>query len=327
MSASAHRPRLRPSVLFRRTASLLTLPALALAGLLAACGGAEDASTEAAATGSATAAGPIVVSEVGFATPESVLHDPAADVYLVSNINGMPLEADGNGFISRVDPSGEVLELRWIDGASDGVTLNAPKGMAISEGVLYVSDIDCIRMFDAATGAPAGERCVEGATFLNDVAPHPDGGVVFTDSGMDAAFESTGADAVYHMMGDGLGTAAQGAGLGRPNGIVIDGDAALVVTFGTGEVFRITGDGSRETVAAAEGGQLDGVEVLPDGTVLISDWATSCVVQLTDAGAFECRIPDVEAPADIGYDAARRRVLIPLFNANEVRIVPWPPAD
>jgi hypothetical protein len=289
------------------------------------CAGGEDASGEndASAPAEAGSTDPVIVSGVGFATPESALHDPAADVYLVSNINGTPLDADGNGFISRVAPSGEVMELRWIDGSAEGVTLNAPKGMALSGGLLYVSDIDCIRMFDAATGAAAGEHCVPGATFLNDVAAHPDGGVVFTDTGMDAAFESTGADAVYHLMGDARGTAAEGVELGRPNGIVVTGREALVVTFGSGEVFRITEDGTRETIASTDGGQLDGVVVLDDGTVLISDWATSCVSELTEAGVLECRIADVEAPADIGYDAARDRVLIPLFNANELHIVPW----
>src|SRR5262249_7581594 len=34
----------------------------------------------------------------GFSTPESVLYDADGDVYLVSNINGKPAEADDNGF-------------------------------------------------------------------------------------------------------------------------------------------------------------------------------------------------------------------------------------
>lgn len=301
-----------------------TLPLLIGVAFLGACGGADDAATgEAMGDEMAAPEAPMVLAGVGFATPESALHDATADVYLVSNINGAPAEADGNGFISRIDPAGEVLDLRWIDGAADGVTLNAPKGMALSDGLLYVTDIDCIRMFDAATGEPAGERCVEGATFLNDLAPHPDGGVVFSDSGMDAAFESTGADAVYHLMGDAMGTVTEGAELGRPNGVAVRDGRALMVTFGTGEVYSFGEDGSSEVIAALEGGQLDGVEILPDGTVLISDWGSSCVMELTEAGAFECRIPDMEAPADIGYDATRDRVLIPLFNADELHIVPW----
>ncbi|HSN57605.1 MAG TPA: hypothetical protein VLT32_23245, partial [Candidatus Sulfomarinibacteraceae bacterium] len=60
---------------------------------------------------------------VGFATPESVLHEPVSDVYLVSNINGSPTGVDGNGFISRLAPDGAVLELKWIDGEAEGVTL------------------------------------------------------------------------------------------------------------------------------------------------------------------------------------------------------------
>src|SRR5256886_1138508 len=43
----------------------------------------------------------------GFLTPESVLHDPAQDIYFVSNINGGPTAKDNNGFISRVRPDGD----------------------------------------------------------------------------------------------------------------------------------------------------------------------------------------------------------------------------
>ena len=69
---------------------------------------------------------PIPVGDMS--TPESALHDPEADVYLVSNINGGPCDRDDNGFISRVSPDGQVLDLKWIDGADPGVTLHAPKG-------------------------------------------------------------------------------------------------------------------------------------------------------------------------------------------------------
>ena len=68
---------------------------------------------------------PISVGDMS--TPESALHDPEADVYLVSNINGGPGDRDDNGFISRVSPDGQVLDLKWIDGADPGVTLHAPR--------------------------------------------------------------------------------------------------------------------------------------------------------------------------------------------------------
>src|SRR5262249_52756837 len=88
---------------------------------------------------------PIVVKDAGFKTPESVLYDPEQDLYLVSNINGKPIDADSNGFISKVSPEGKVVELMWIDGSKKTSSLNAPKGLAISGNLLYVADITFVR--------------------------------------------------------------------------------------------------------------------------------------------------------------------------------------
>ena len=302
--------------------------AFAAAALLAACGGEGTDDTAdapmAEAPAQAAPAGPITVGGVGFATPESVLHDVDSDVYLVSNINGAPAEKDGNGFISRVSPSGDVLDLKWIDGEAEGVTLSAPKGMAISGGMLWVSDIDCVRMFTLDTGSPAGEVCVDGAAFLNDLSPHPNGeDVLLTDSGLDASFAPTGADAVYHVTADGYAAIVADPQMGAPNGVALDGNGgALVVTFMSGQVWAIGADASVTEVLAVEGGQLDGVEVLADGRVLVSNWATSCVHLLDTDGNLSCAMPNLDAPADIGFDAERGHVLVPLFNTNEVRIIP-----
>ena len=223
-----------------------------------------------------------------------------------------------------MSPGGDLLDLKWIDGAADGVTLNAPKGMANSCGTLWVSDIDCVRMFDAASGAPMGDVCIDGASFLNDLAPHPDGmGVLLTDSGLDPSFAATGSDALYHVTADGYAAVVEDADFGAPNGVAVtpDGDV-LVVTFMSGQVFRVTGMNEKEEILAVEGGQFDGVEVLEDGRVLVSNWATSCVHLLDTDGTLSCAMPDLDAPADIGFDADRGVVLVPLFNANEVRIIP-----
>jgi len=299
---------------------------LAALALLAACGseGMDESPDAPMAETADPPAAAITIADVGFSTPESVLHDTGADVYLVSNINGAPTEKDGNGFISRVSPSGEVLDLKWIDGEAEGVTLDAPKGMAISGGMLWVSDIDCVRMFELETGAPAGETCVEGATFLNDLAPHPAGdGVLLTDSGLDAQFAATGTDALYHMTETGYAPVLMDPSLGAPNGVASNADGqVLLVTFMSGRALNVTGEDEFTEVLAVEGAQLDGVEMLGDGRILVSNWATSCVHLIDAAGAITCAMPDLEAPADIGFDAERGHVLVPLFNANEVRIIP-----
>src|SRR5439155_172729 len=71
----------------------------------------------------------------GFLTPESVKYDTAQDVYFVSNVNGGPLAKDNNGFISRVRPDGAIENLKFVEGAHNGVPLNAPKGLALRAGV------------------------------------------------------------------------------------------------------------------------------------------------------------------------------------------------
>jgi hypothetical protein len=294
---------------------LLTLPAAILA--LYSCGG-DKTEDVGSADGPTTPSESVTVAAVGFATPESVLHDVAADVYLVSNVNGGPLDKDGNGFISRLSPEGEVLELKWIDGEADGVELSAPKGMAIQGERLYVTDIDCVRFFNLRSGDPEGEVCIDGATFLNDVTSHPERGVIFTDMGRDAAFEPTGTDAVYHLSGESYAPIVADPNLDGPNGVTMRGGDLVMVSFFGGEIFIVTENAAEPMMPALEGAQLDGVEVLDDGRLLLSDWGSSCILVIDAEAMSTCIVENVEGPADIGIDRKRNRVLIPLFNSNEV---------
>jgi hypothetical protein len=301
----------------RAVASPLLIAVFAL--FPSACGGDADSGggSEDAGTGEG-----IRVS--GFSTPESVLHDEAADVYLVSNINGGPLDEDDNGFISRVSPAGEIQEHRWIDGGTAEVELHAPKGMAVLGDNLYVADIDCIRVFDRTTGVPVRQHCLADATFLNDVAVDGNGVVYFTDSGLRAGaagFEPSGTDAIYRLSGGSVTTLARGPELGAPNGISFGPRGGFVVTFGSGEIYQIAPDGSRQVVLPGDPGrQLDGIVFLPDGGFLFSSWGESAIFYVGADGAVYRAVDGVEAPADIGFDASRGRVLVPLFNAGEVLI-------
>jgi hypothetical protein len=269
----------------------------------------------------------LTVADVGFATPESVLHDDAADVYLVSNINGEPLGKDGNGFISRLRPDGQLEALRWIDGAAEGVTLHAPKGMALKGDTLFVADIDTVRAFHRTSGAPLGGRGVPGATFLNDLAVGPDGTLYVTDSGMDATFSPTGTDAVHRFGAEGSSVVASGAALTAPNGIVVDGESVVMVPFGSNTVHRIPAvGGDPVTLAQLPAGQLDGVVRIGAGVFLVSSWEAGAVYRIAADGTVSEAVTGVEAPADLGWDEGRRRVLIPLFMGNAVEIRDAAPA-
>ncbi len=295
---------------------------------LTACGGAPPESAEQAAPppqGSAPAE--IRVSGVGFATPESVLHDPVADRYLVANINGSPLAVDGNGFISRLEPDGAVAELKWVDGATEGVELNAPKGMAILGDTLYVADISVVRRFHRVTGEPQGEIVIPGATFVNDLAAVRDGSLLVSDTGVvftpDGA-QDTGSAAVHLVEPSGaITTVATGPALERPNG-VLDSTAhggLLVVTFGGSTVYRLTQDGERVDLAVLPAGGLDGVVETRDGRLLVSSWQGGAVYEVAKGAAVRVLFDGLPAPADLGYDAVRDVVIVPLFNDDAVVIL------
>ncbi len=267
---------------------------------------------------------PLSITE-GFSTPESVLYDADSDVYLVSNINGEPAGVDDNGYITKVSPDGKIAEAKWIDGAKDTIKLDAPKGMTITGGVLYVADISNVRMFDAKTGEPKGDIKIDGATFLNDIAPAPDGGIYVSDSGLDATFKPTGTDAVYHIGKDGkVKPLIKDKTLGHPNGIAQGADGSVwVVTFGTGEIYQVDAKGKKVSPQKLPKGQLDGIVVLDGGDVLVSSWEGASIFRGKPGGEWKAAIENLKSPADIGWDSKRKRVLIPLFQANTVILHPF----
>lgn len=268
---------------------------------------------------------PVVVIEEGLAGPESVEYDDRADLYLISNINGGPADRDGNGFISRVSPDGEVVDLRWISG-EDGAELNAPKGLALADDTLYVADIDTVRMFDRETGEPRGSVLIEGAMFLNGITAAPDGAVYVTDTGVDAELNPTETEGIYRITPDGNYEAVvQSPELTSPNGIAARPDGALlVVTFvEEGTAYEVR-DGMQGELISLPSGQLDGVVVLPDGSALITSWGASAIFRLTEDGEVEIAITGTPSAADIGWDSSRQRVLVPLLQEDRVVVYELP---
>jgi hypothetical protein len=262
-----------------------------------------------------------VLEDVGFETPESVIHDLVGDVYYVSNLGGpQPLEKDGNGFISKVGTDGTLIELKWISGETDGVELHAPKGMATMGDRLLVSDIDVLRVFDIDTGTSVMNVPLPGATFANDV--HAAKGIVYvTDTGAD------GPGAVYSVVLEGqdgpvVEVMIRDDALTNPNGIVEDHEFLYMVPYGGNGVFKIGMDGTYDVVAHAPMGGLDGLVMLPDGRLAFSSWEGKAVYVMDAEHNIKPLFEEMESPADIGYDGLRDLMLIPLFMLNKVVAMP-----
>jgi len=307
--------------LFRAISLLLILPVVA-------CGGDADPAPDAAADepaarapAAADAARGITVE--GFSAPESALHDARADVYLVSNIDGSPAAKDGNGFISRVSPEGEIVELRWIDGAAEGVTLHGPKGMGLLGDTLVVADIDVVRLFDRTTGEPVGTWAVDGATFLNDVAVAADGTVYVSDTGVrftDAGPEDTGTSGIHAFAPDGSRRTLETGDLTGINGVAVLAGEVYGVTYGTGRIFAIE-DETVSDLPELPGLGLDGI-VATDQGLLISDWDTETVYRLRLNGSVAVVARNIASPADIGLDRRRGRLLIPGLTTGNLLLAP-----
>ncbi len=264
----------------------------------------------------------------GFHLPESAVHHPAHDFIFVSNINGAGTAKDNNGYIARVRPDGTMDRQRFIAGGQGGVTLHAPKGMALVGDTLWVTDIDVLRAFDARTGRPIAslDFTSHRALFLNDVAAAPDGSLYISDSGFSAGeggMRHTGPDRIFRVGPDRtISVAIEGEALGMPNGLRWDaGGGRLLVGPLRGEAPLVawrTGSDTVETVAEGPGGY-DGIDAVGDGTFLVSSLDAESVLHLV-GGKLVPVIRAIKSPADIGYDAGRRRVLVPMLGENRLEI-------
>jgi hypothetical protein len=284
--------------------------------------------------------GRIVVT--GFQTPESVVHDPITDVYLVSNVGpGDAGALDHNGFISRVSPNGTILQLKWIQDGVNGAILNGPKGIWLFDDALYVADIDTLRIFDRFTGAPRQNIPIPNpfapnALFLNDVAVAQDGTAYLTDNANSG---------IFRVDRNGLAMVlATGSQLGFPNGVLANGANVSWATWIGHQVLRTNPSGKIFTEAslpAPDVSQLglppgtllmDGYVRLPDDSLLVSSWVTGKVYRISPSRKDVTTVAQFvslfdnpnnpDGPADINVDLLRGRLLVPLFDANELVILP-----
>lgn len=280
------------------------LPPLLLIALLAGCAGpATQLRFEQTARAS------------GFDLPESAVFDPTSNHWFVSNIGSETGARDGDGFISRLNVDGAVVEDRWLTG------FDSPAGMAIIANALYVADIDRLVVIDVERREITATYHVEGAGLLNDVAAGQDGSIYVSDT-----FTN-----VIHRLA--LGSAAlepfiTHADFDGANGLLVVGPTLYVActasfTDFTQEamVFRVDIETLSVEALPAVRGKFDAVLWMYDSLVVNdfrgpvlrvgADGTPEVVVDLVAEGG-------LASVADMGWDAEHERLMVPDLFGNAV---------
>lgn len=257
-----------------------------------------------------------VITGVGFEGPESARYDELRDEYLVSNLG--PREPGSSGFISRLAPDGTLIELRWISGDQNGVILAAPLGIYLKDDLLYVADTKAVVIFDRRSGALLRSIEVSDALRLNDLVVDDDGTIYVTDSG-----SSSLPGAIYKISGGGEVSffAPRDSSLERPNGIALDANGDIV-HGGRGVNIVVRGkDGGIIREQTLPNGQFDGIVRIPNGDLLVASQLGRNVYRVpADGSAVSVVAENLEAPAAIGFDPKRMRLLVPQIRAGSLTI-------
>ncbi|MFB6305513.1 MAG: SMP-30/gluconolactonase/LRE family protein, partial [Flavobacteriales bacterium] len=145
-------------------------------------------------------------TEKALDVPESVKWNKEKDIYYISNVNGKPLKKNGKGFISKLKPNGKIKKKKWITG------LNAPKGMGIHDGKLYVTDIDRLVKIDINEGQIIATYKVKNAEFLNDIDIDNKGTVYISDMSKNV---------IYYLNEGNIKKWHDGSELNEPNGLKV----------------------------------------------------------------------------------------------------------
>ncbi len=250
----------------------------------------------------------------GFNNPESVIYDPSSDILFVSNVNGSPVEKDGNGYISKVLLDGTVLSNQWIIG------LNAPKGLAIYDGMLYVADIDTLVVIDIASGTISNSYQVDDAKFLNDVTVTSTGEVYVSDMVLNR----------IHCLCDGqFSIWLESPELENPNGLHVEEDHLILGAWGVmtdGFATEVPGhlksisinDKSITSLGGTPIGNLDGVESDGIDGYYVTDWMAGKLYQINKAGNAKLLLELEQGMADLEVLLEQKLILLPMMKNDKV---------
>jgi sugar lactone lactonase YvrE len=256
----------------------------------------------------------------GFHNPYGIVVDESAGYIYVSNINGGYELKDGNGFISRLKLDGSLDNMRYIGGASKGITLNSPKGMAIVGTRLYIADIDKLRVFDTIKAellynVNFGDYSIQ---HLIDLEPGPDGALYVTDAGTNVIYRID-VDKQHEVT-----KFVEGEELGGPHGICwySERQVFIIAGWGAGRLVQYDRSGKRQALPSVLLSTLEGCVADAYGNVYISSESLNTVFRVAPSFALYGFALGQRQPAGLAFLKKTNEIIVASLEGNYIESFP-----
>lgn len=248
-------------------------------------------------------------------SPYSFVNDPLEKNYFISSVNGEAETTDNNGFITKLNQNGKLLDLKFIQGGKNDVILHAPKGMALVEHVLYVADLDTLRGFDTSTGKPVLALTIRAPATpqvsLSDVTFDGKGYLYCSDQKANTIYR-------VDLAAQTMSVFITDRSLAGPSGLAIHPKSGhiIAVSWEKGKISEISPEGV-VTELISNGffsnrfQNLRGVDFDRWGNMYVSDFTTGKVWRMSWDKRFKVIAEFLPSPGDLSIDRANNLILVP----------------
>lgn len=256
--------------------------------------------------------------------PDQVIWHAPSKTWFVSNLGGgISLEKDNNGWITRTDAKGTIIETFWI-GIEEG--MHAPSGMTITDDFLYVVDRDGVYEIDIKNKKVATFFPIPTGKFLNDIVRSSNGDLYVSDFFGDRIYKISYITKKVEVW-------LETKRLEAPDGLYMNNDELIVASWGIlsepgtfdtsklGDLLSVDLKTKEITTLVKEVGNLEGVTKIGK-CYFITDWAAGKLLKVNaKKGEVVDFISSLKNPTDPDFSSELNVLAFPQHGTNQVLFV------